>query len=143
MALNCCCSLPAATLSEAGLSAESADDESKSSARRIFLMEGPCLASVALKTFLKNVAHELRLQLLSTELAANGHRAFGLGDGVVPGDEMKLGSTGAVARRPHQPPAVALSFQDAAVRPSTANEHPRFVTLICHRASTSLLINQV
>src|SRR6476646_8823751 len=139
MALNCCCSLPAASFSEAGLSAASADAESRSSARNIFFMEGPCLASVALETFLKDIPHELRLQLLGTELAANGHSAFGLRDGVVPGDEMELGSAGAVARRPHQPPAVALSFQNPAVRPSTADEHPRFVTLIGHRAWTPYL----
>ena len=69
---------------------------------------------------LSHVSHELRLQTLRAQLAADVERAFTIGDLFIPGAQIQDGLSEVHSRGPHQPPAVVSPLENATIRASTA-----------------------
>jgi hypothetical protein len=69
-----------------------------------------------------NIAHELRLQPLGTELAADMKRALAIGNLLVPGTQIKNRLIEVRRRGPHQPPTIAGLLQNAAIGAGAAIE---------------------
>src|SRR5262249_45307180 len=72
-----------------------------------------------------DIAHELRLQLLSAALTANVQGSLPLGNVLIPGTQVQHRDVKLPKRSPHQPPAVGLVLQYATVRAGTAIERVR------------------
>src|SRR5258705_990417 len=64
---------------------------------------------------LPHIPHELRLQLLRAKLAADVQSPFLLCNFFIPWAEIKNWNAEVCERRPHQPPAIARSFQGPAI----------------------------
>jgi hypothetical protein len=92
------------------------------------------LASLAVRTLpsahpsqlvFADVPHELRLQFLGAELAANVQRAFAVGDIFVPRAQIQRRLVHVLAGCPHQPPAVGALLEEPAVGAGTAVKRVR------------------
>ena len=81
-----------------------------------------------------DISHELGLQALGTEFAADMQSAFAHGNLVIPGAEVEHGTVEFEERRPHQPPVIG---EYAATRlPASRQPCGRFAALTrsdhCH-----------
>ncbi len=83
------------------------------------------LAATSSCPVLQKVAHELRLQFVSTTLATNMHRAFLHCQFFVPWRQMHHRHCVIAKRAPHDPPAVAGAFQYPAIRAGATAKRTR------------------
>jgi len=80
------------------------------------------MGSAGRPLILPDVAHELRLQPLRAQFAADVQSPFLHGDFVIPGTKVEHWAVKFYEGCPHQPPAVSGSLERAEIRPGTAIE---------------------
>src|SRR6266498_5875632 len=78
------------------------------------------LSWFSLELVLSYVPHELRLQALGAQLAADVKRAFTIGDLFVPSAQIQHGLTKVHCLSSHPPPAVVSPFEDSTIWAGTA-----------------------
>jgi len=76
----------------------------------------------AARAILDYISHKLRLQFVGAAFAANGEGAFFHRQFFVPWGEMHYGSVVVAEGGPHDPPALAATFHNAAVRASATDK---------------------
>jgi hypothetical protein len=90
--------------------------------QRLVAVWGNTLGSESSHLAFPDISHELALQLLGAKLATYVQSTFLLRDFLIPGAKIKHRAIELRERSPHQPPAIIVAFEDAAVWTGTPIE---------------------